>query len=83
VGHIVRSCHEDWDGTGYPDGLAGEEIPIVARIVSCCDAFHAMTSDRSYRSALSCEEARAELLRNRGSQFDPHVVDALLAVLDT
>jgi putative nucleotidyltransferase with HDIG domain len=82
VGHIVRSCHEHWDGNGYPDGLAGEDVPIVARIVSCCDAFHAMTSDRSYRSALPPEEARAELLRGRGTQFDPQVVDALLDVVD-
>ena len=53
VGRIVRSCHEHWDGTGYPDGLAGREIPLVARIVGCCDAFSAMTTDRSYRRALS------------------------------
>ena len=57
IGRIVRSCHEHWDGHGYPDGLRGEAIPRVARIVMCCDAYSAMTSDRSYRKALSCETA--------------------------
>jgi HD-GYP domain-containing protein (c-di-GMP phosphodiesterase class II) len=79
VGSIVRSCHEHYDGSGYPDGLAGEEIPLVARIVCCCDAFHAMTSDRSYRKALPLEVALEELRSNRGTQFDPRVVDALIA----
>ena len=78
IGRIVRSCHERWDGTGYPDGLAGEKIPFVARIVSCCDAYNAMTTDRSYRKALSRDEAMAELVKNRGTQFDPAVVEALL-----
>ena len=82
VGHIVRHCHERYDGHGYPDGLAGDDIPIVARIVSCCDAFNAMTTTRSYRAALTQAEARAELLKNRGTQFDPHVVDALLILTD-
>jgi HD-GYP domain-containing protein (c-di-GMP phosphodiesterase class II) len=80
VGHIVRSCHERYDGQGYPDGLAREEIPIIARIVCCCDAFNAMTTTRSYRAAMSANEAREELTRNRGTQFDPAVVDAILAV---
>jgi HD-GYP domain-containing protein (c-di-GMP phosphodiesterase class II) len=80
VGHIVRSCHERYDGRGYPDGLIGDDIPIVARIVCCCDAFNAMTTTRSYRVAMTQEEARAELLLNRGTQFDPQVVDALLAL---
>jgi HD-GYP domain-containing protein (c-di-GMP phosphodiesterase class II) len=78
IGKIVRSCHERWDGTGYPDGLAGEQIPLVARIVACCDAYNAMTTDRSYRKALTREQAMAELIKNRGTQFDPAVVDALL-----
>jgi HD-GYP domain-containing protein (c-di-GMP phosphodiesterase class II) len=78
VGRMVRSCHERWDGCGYPDGLVGPEIPLVARIVSCCDAFNAMTTTRSYRDAMTVTEARAELLRHRGTQFDPEVVDALL-----
>jgi HD-GYP domain-containing protein (c-di-GMP phosphodiesterase class II) len=81
VGPLVRSCHEHWDGNGYPDRLAGEEIPLVARIVCTCDAWSAMTTDRSYRSALSLEAAAAELRTCAGTQFDPQVVDALLAVL--
>ena len=80
VGHIVRSCHERYDGQGYPDGLAREEIPIIARIVCCCDAFNAMTTTRSYRAAMSTKEAREELIRNRGTQFDPDVVDAILGI---
>jgi HD-GYP domain-containing protein (c-di-GMP phosphodiesterase class II) len=80
IGRIVRACHERWDGTGYPDGVAGEEIPIIARIVCCCDAFNAMTSDRSYRKALPLDVALEELERTRGSQFDPQVVDALIAI---
>jgi HD-GYP domain-containing protein (c-di-GMP phosphodiesterase class II) len=82
VGPYVRSCHEHWDGNGYPDGLAGDEIPLVARIVCTCDAWSAMTADRSYRSALSREDAAAELRRCAGTQFDPKVVEALAAVLD-
>jgi len=76
---IVRSAHERWDGRGYPDGLAAEDIPLGARIVCACDAFHAITSDRPYSKARSVEEAAAELRRCSGSQFDPRVVDALLA----
>lgn len=82
VRRIVRSAHEHFDGTGYPDGLAGEEIPIESRIVLACDAFHAMTSDRPYRRALSMREARRRLVEGSGSQFDPRVVEALLWVLD-
>jgi HD-GYP domain-containing protein (c-di-GMP phosphodiesterase class II) len=81
VGGIVRSCHERWDGNGYPDGLPGEEIPEVARIVACCDAYNAMTTDRPYRKSLGHHAAVAELLANRGTQFDPTVVDALLDVI--
>ena len=81
IGRIVRSCHENYDGSGYPDGLAGDRIPLLARIVSCCDAFNAMTSDRSYRKALPLEDAVAELRRVRGAQFDPQVVDALIATV--
>jgi HD-GYP domain-containing protein (c-di-GMP phosphodiesterase class II) len=82
VGRIVRSCHERWDGNGYPDGLAGDAIPQVARIVMCCDAFSAMTTDRPYRKALPLEQAIEELRANAGTQFDPAVVDALLSVLE-
>jgi HD-GYP domain-containing protein (c-di-GMP phosphodiesterase class II) len=81
VGQIVRSCHERYDGGGYPDGLAGEEIPLIARIVSCCDAFSAMTTDRPYRAALSLSTAIAELEAQAGSQFDPAVVAALVRVV--
>jgi HD-GYP domain-containing protein (c-di-GMP phosphodiesterase class II) len=81
VGRLVRSCHEHYDGAGYPDGLAGTEIPLVARIVCCCDAFHAMTSDRPYRKALLHDVALAELHANSGTQFDPQVVEALAAVV--
>ena len=77
VGRIVRASHEDYDGSGYPDGLAGEEIPIEARIVTCCDAFSAMTTTRSYRRAMSVEDAIAELRRCVGTQFDPQVAGAL------
>ena len=81
VGRLVRSCHERWDGAGYPDGLRGEDTPLVARIVCGCDAFSAMTTDRPYRSALSREEALTELRRCAGTQFDPAVVAALEAVV--
>jgi HD-GYP domain-containing protein (c-di-GMP phosphodiesterase class II) len=82
IGKIIRSCHERYDGTGYPDGLAGEEIPPIARIVYCCDAYNAMTTHRSYRAALPREEAVAELRRGSGTQFDPQVVEALVAVVE-
>ena len=81
IGQIVRSCHERWDGKGYPDGLQGERIPLIARIVSCCDAYNAMTSDRSYRKALPVEVALGELRSCSGTQFDPQVVDALITAL--
>lgn len=67
VGHLVRSCHEHYDGSGYPDGLAGEQIPLVARIVCCCDAFSAMTTDRPYRAGRPPAEAVAELRRRRSA----------------
>ena len=82
VGRVVRSCHEDWDGSGYPDGLTAEEIPLAARIVRCCDAFSAMTTDRPYRRALPVAVAVAELRRCAGTDFDPAVVDALVAVVE-
>jgi len=81
VGVIVRSCHERWDGGGYPDGLAGDAIPVPARIVSCCDAYDAITSDRPYRKARSAEVALAELIAGSGSQFDPAVVRAVRAIV--
>jgi diguanylate cyclase (GGDEF)-like protein len=75
---IVRHCHERWDGNGYPDGKAGDEIPIEARVILVCDAFHAMTSDRPYRTRLPLEVAFRQLKENAGSQFDPSVVEAFL-----
>ena len=81
VGLIVRASHERWDGGGYPDGLAGEAIPLEARIVSACDAFNAMTTDRSYRKALPLSVAVAELQKNSGTQFCPAVVDALVELV--
>ncbi len=80
VGRIVRSSHEHYDGSGYPDGLGGEEIPIEARIVTCCDAFSAMTTTRSYRRAMPLKAALAELRDCAGTQFDPKVAEALAAV---
>ena len=82
VGMIVRSHHERWDGRGYPDGLAGDEIPLESRIISCCDAWNAMRTDRSYRNALSYEAAMAELISSSGTQLDPAIVPVLVAVLE-
>jgi putative nucleotidyltransferase with HDIG domain len=81
VGQIVRCHHERWDGGGYPDGLRGPAIPLEARIISCCDAFNAMTTDRPYRKAAPCNSALAELAAHAGTQFDPRVVDALTRVV--
>ena len=78
----VRAEHERWDGSGYPDGLAGERIPIASRIALVCDAYHAMTSDRPYRRSLGHATAIEELRRHAGSQFCPRSVEALLRVLD-
>jgi len=81
VGKLVRSCHERWDGAGYPDALRATGIPLVARIVCVCDAYSAMTTDRPYRKARSQADAVAELRRCSGTQFDPAVVDALVSSL--
>ncbi|RKQ93190.1 putative nucleotidyltransferase with HDIG domain [Solirubrobacter pauli] len=81
VGRIVRSHHERWDGGGYPDGLAGEAIPVEARIIAACDSWNAMTTDRSYRKSLPFAIARQELVACAGSQFDPTVVEAMLALV--
>jgi HD-GYP domain-containing protein (c-di-GMP phosphodiesterase class II) len=82
VGRVVRSCHEWWDGSGYPDGLAGTAIPVPARIICACDAFSAMTTNRPYREARGVREAVQELERCAGSQFDPAVIEALVRVID-
>jgi HD-GYP domain-containing protein (c-di-GMP phosphodiesterase class II) len=81
LGAIVRATHEWWDGNGYPDGIAGEEIPIEARIVSCADAYDAMVNERSYRPAFPPKEACRRIERDAGRQFDPLVAAALLDVL--
>ncbi len=81
VGLIVRSTHEHYDGHGYPDALSGQAIPLEARIIACCDAYIAMRSHRPYRQALEPEEALNRLRKHRHSQFDPRVVDALVAVV--
>ena len=81
VARLVRSSHERWDGSGYPDGLRGDEIPLGARIVAICDAFDAMTSERPYRVAVTVTDAIAELRRCAGTQFDPMVVEAFCNVL--
>jgi HD-GYP domain-containing protein (c-di-GMP phosphodiesterase class II) len=82
VGRVVRSCHERWDGGGYPDGLAAAAIPLSARIVCACDAWSAMRTDRSYRKALPLDVAAAELRKCAGTHFDPQVVEALCATLE-
>jgi two-component system, cell cycle response regulator len=79
VAGVVRATHENWDGTGYPDGVAGDEIPLAARIVYACNSFVAMTTDRPYRKALPVDEALNELMRCAGTQFDPTVVRVLVA----
>ncbi len=81
VARIVRHEHERWDGKGYPDGISGEDIPLGARVILACDAYHAMTSDRPYRAAMSHTDAVAELTRNAGTQFDPNVAEALVGYL--
>ena len=83
VAPLVRASHERWDGAGYPDGIAGEEIPLASRVVFACDAWDAMTSKRPYQSPLAPARALGELRRCSGTQFDPMVVDALSQVLST
>ena len=77
---VVYHHHERWDGKGYPDGLVGEETPLVARITAIADAFDAMTSTRSYRPALPFEEAYKRILDGKGSQFDPELVEVFKQV---
>jgi putative nucleotidyltransferase with HDIG domain len=81
VGRIVRSSHERWDGGGYPDGLKGEEIPVEACIVSCCDAFDAMTTTRSYRQAMPLGKALSELEAGAGTQFSPRVAKVVIELV--
>jgi diguanylate cyclase (GGDEF)-like protein len=81
IGQLVRSSHERWDGTGYPDGLAGEEIPLGSRIITLCDAFGAMTVERVYKPGMSLPEAMAELRRCAGTQFDPNLVEVFCRIV--
>ncbi len=81
IAGIVRSCYERWDGTGYPDGLAGEDIPLAARVIFCSNAFQAMVDDRPYSAAVSESVATHELWKEAGTQFDPRVVEALTRAL--
>jgi HD-GYP domain-containing protein (c-di-GMP phosphodiesterase class II) len=81
VARIVRHEHERWDGDGYPDRLAGSQIPIGSRIILACDAYHAMTSDRPYRKAMPHADAMTQLAANAGTQFDPDVVQPLVGYL--
>jgi putative nucleotidyltransferase with HDIG domain len=81
IGLVVRGSHERWDGSGYPDGLAGDRIPVASCVVSCCDAFNAMTTTRSYRTAMTTDAALTELRANSGTQFSPAVVDAVVRVV--
>jgi len=82
IAATVRASHERWDGTGYPDRLRADQIPLAARIIAVCDAYSAMTSVRPYRRSFTSEEALAELQRCAGGQFDPTVATALCQVLD-
>ncbi len=82
IARIVRHHHERFDGAGYPDRLAGEEIPLGARIISVADAFSAMTNDRVYRSAIPEDQAWDEIRRNSGSQFDPAIVELYELIAD-
>jgi HD-GYP domain-containing protein (c-di-GMP phosphodiesterase class II) len=83
VASLIRSSHERWDGKGYPDGLAGDQIPLAARIILACDAFDAITSERPYSPARSPDAALEEIRECAGSQFDPRVVQALDRVIRT
>jgi HD-GYP domain-containing protein (c-di-GMP phosphodiesterase class II) len=77
---IIRSHHEKWDGSGYPDRLKGEDIPFLARIIAVADVYDALTSSRSYRKAMSHEEAMAIIYKDRGTHFDPICVDAWVQI---
>ena len=83
IGPLVRSTHEWWDGSGYPDGLRGAAIPLPARIVAICDAFDAMTKPRSYSPSMSIPAALAELVRGAGAQFDPGAVEVFCSLFES
>jgi len=81
IADLILSHHEKWDGSGYPQGLSGENIPLASRIIAIVDAYDAMTNDRIYRKALSKEEAITEIQRNKGTQFDPLIADVFIKIL--
>jgi putative nucleotidyltransferase with HDIG domain len=83
VGAVVRSHHERYDGRGYPDGLAGEEIPLASRVITACDSFNAMTTERPYSRAKTIDEAIAEMRAESGRQFDPVIVEALIEIVES
>lgn len=78
----VRHHHERWDGKGFPDGLKGEDIPLEARMLALADSFDAMTTDRPYKNRMSFEDAKKEILRCSGTQFDPDLVPVMVKVID-
>jgi HD-GYP domain-containing protein (c-di-GMP phosphodiesterase class II) len=82
LAEIVKHHHERYDGKGYPDGLAEDKIPIISSILSVCDAYNAMVSDRAYRKAMDAEDAIAEIRRCAGSQFDPEVVEVFTRMVE-
>jgi HD-GYP domain-containing protein (c-di-GMP phosphodiesterase class II) len=82
IANTVLHHHERWDGTGYPEGLKGNEIPLNSRIIAVCDTFDAMTNKRPYREPLSRIYARTEIVKHSGSQFDPEIADAFVRLLD-
>jgi HD-GYP domain-containing protein (c-di-GMP phosphodiesterase class II) len=81
IAEYILCHHERWDGKGYPRGLKGMRIPLICRILAVADAYDAMTSDRSYRKAMSREEAIAEIRKNAGTQFDPYIVRIFLDIV--
>jgi HD-GYP domain-containing protein (c-di-GMP phosphodiesterase class II) len=83
VGAIVRACHENFDGSGYPDGLAGDDIPVEARIITVVDSYDALITRRSYKEPVDASEARMVIASGAGTRFDPHVVAAFIGIFET
>ena len=82
IATVVRSHHERWDGAGYPDRIAGDQIPVLARVIAVADSYNAMTTARPYRGPMTPEEAIDQLVRGKATQFESRIVDAFIAVLD-
>jgi HD-GYP domain-containing protein (c-di-GMP phosphodiesterase class II) len=82
VAEYILAHHERWDGTGYPNGMAGETIPLLSRILAVADAYDAMTQDRVYHKAIAQKDALAEIQQNAGTQFDPNVVEVFLRIME-